>query len=523
MVRARPSLRGRDRHEVTLRLVRALARQGDKTGAVALCRELLEDASVTPATLQAIAEIAHDEDDPILHRSALELLVRAGSGDAKRRALERLGDFQFAQLRDPRAAAESWRPAAQMCEGSPAEQAHAQALYERVLEALPDDRDSAQRLAGLYRQSNDWTKLPAVLRVLIRTDLAEEGPARLLLELEKSAIDAGAAEEFVSLLDEVLARSRPDAKERARALKRARARALSSDPSRQDQASLVYRELVESLALEEDVRDFESFIESRASAQERHLDRRWLYGWRAGREARPIKVLVDWGRAEDEFGEADAAIAVYERLAEIDPGRREALEALCRLRLHAGDFEGGLAALRLLRDSASETERRVILRMARLLLEEMGRPAEAALALAPLFSVVPPIAAVHQMMQRTLADASARGPIVERLEELADEADPSTRLRVYEFLVKACAETAAMGGRAPAVVSARRRAHRGPRRGPASGRRRGDRDPGRDDLWQAAETVAREVGQGRSSRGRTTARSSKAPWTPCSPRRWCSA
>ena len=433
---------------------------------------------------------------PILHRSALELLVRAGSGDAKRRALERLGDFQFAQLRDPRAAAESWRPAAQMCEASPAEQGHAQSLYERVLEALPDDRDAAQRLAGLYRQSNDWTKLPAVLRVLIRTDLAEEGPARLLLELEKSAIEAGAADEYVSLLDEVLARSRPDAKERARALKRARARALCSDPSRQDQASLVYRELVESLALEEDIRDFESFIEARASAQERHMDRRWLYGWRAGREARPIKVLVDWGRAEDEFGEADAAIAVYQRLAELDPGRREALEALCRLRLHAGDFEGGLSALRSLRDAANETDRRgVILRMARLLLEEMGRPAEAALALAPLFGVVPPIAAVHQMMQRTLADDAARGPIVERLEELASDADPGTRLRVYEFLVKAHAETAAMEGarlrwiqRVVELTEDRTEALRAAVEGAIE-------LPGAIALWEAAETVAREVGQ----------------------------
>lgn len=496
IVRARPSLRGRDRHDVTLRVARASARQGDRPAAIALCRELLDDPSVTAPTLQGVAEIAHDEDDPILHRSALELLVRTASGDAKRRALERLGDFQFAQLRDPRAAAESWRPAAQMCEGSPAEQAHAQALYERVLEALPDDREAAQRLTALYRQSNDWTKLPAVLRVLIRTDPAGEGPAQLLLELEKGAIEAGAADDYVALLDHVLARSRPESKESARALKRARARVLGAAPSRQDEASLVYRELVEAMALDEDVRDFESFIESRASAQERHLDRRWLYGWRAGREARPVKVLLDWGRAEDEFGEAEAAIAVYQRLAEIDPGRKEALEALCRLRLHAGDFEGGLAALRLLRDTASETERRgVILRMARLLLEEMGRPAEAALALAPLFDVVPPIAAVQQMMQRTLADPAARAAIVERLEQLANEADPATRLRVYEFLVNARDETAAMGGarlrwlqRVVELTTDRAEALRAAVDGAIE-------VPDALSLWEAAEAVARELGQ----------------------------
>jgi golgin subfamily B member 1 len=494
--RARPSLRGRERHEVTLRLARALARQGDGGAALALCRELLEESGLSSSILQAVAEIAHEEDDAVVHRSALELLVRASSGEGKRRALERLGDLQFAPLRDPRAAAESWRSAAQMCDAAPAEQAHAQGLYERVLEALPEDHDAAQRLTALYRQSGDWAKLPGVLRVLVRTDLAEQGPTRLLLDLEKGAIDAGAADEYVALIDEVLARARPDAKESARTLKRARARVLGADPSRQDRASLVYRELIESMALEEDVRDFETFIESRGSAEERHRDRRWLYGWRAGREARPVKVLLDWGRVEDEIGEAQAAIAVYQRLVELDPGHREALEALCRLRLHAGDFEGGLAALRALRDKSSETERRaVILRMARLLLEEMGRPAEAALALAPLFGVVPPIAAVHQMMQRTLADPAARGPILARLEQLAEEADPGTRLRVYEFLVNARAETAGSGDarrrwtvQLVELTRDRADALRVAVEGAVE-------HPDAVALWDIAETVAREVGQ----------------------------
>ena len=196
---------------MTLRLVRALARQGDKTGAVALCRELLEEPSVTPSTLQAIAEIAHDEDDAILHRSALELLVRAGSGDAKRRALERLGDFQFTQLRDPRARPSRGGLRRRWARASPAEQAHAQTLYERVLEALPDDRDSAPAPGRASTDSRTTGRNSrAVLRVLVRTDLAEEGPARLLLELEKGAIDAGAAEEYVALIDEVLARGRPE-------------------------------------------------------------------------------------------------------------------------------------------------------------------------------------------------------------------------------------------------------------------------------------------------------------------------
>ena len=98
------------------------------------------------------------------------------------------------------------------------------------------------------------------------------------------------------------------------------------------------------------------------------------------------------------------------------------------MRLHAGDFEGGLAALRSLRDSASESERRgIILRMARLLNEEIGRPAEAAMALAPLFGAVPPIAAVHQMMQRTLADAAGRGADCRSSRAVGGEAGNATR------------------------------------------------------------------------------------------------
>ena len=86
---------------------------------------------------------------------------------------------------------------------------------------------------------------------------------------------------------------------------------------------------------DEDLRDFEVFIESRASALERHRDRRWVYGWRADRDPKAAKVLSDWARAEDEFGETDTAIAVYSRLSEAEPGRRDALEARCRLKLHA--------------------------------------------------------------------------------------------------------------------------------------------------------------------------------------------
>src|SRR5262249_22192007 len=156
--------------------------------------------------------------------------------------LERLGDFHFAEMKDPAAAADAWKASARLSEGFPAEAAQAQALYERVLEARPDDREAASHLATIYVQANDWTKLPAVLRALVRTDGGID--PRRLLDLEKPAADAGAVEEYVGLVDDLLARSPDLAGEVVRALKRARARALSSDASRWEQAAAAHREIV---------------------------------------------------------------------------------------------------------------------------------------------------------------------------------------------------------------------------------------------------------------------------------------
>jgi tetratricopeptide (TPR) repeat protein len=262
--------------------------------------------------------------------------------------------------------------------------------------------------------------------VLIRTDPEKDGAIRLLLDLEKSAVEAGATDEFSSLVDEVLERidSEP---EKVRALKRSRAVVLSSDGSRQDQASRAYRELVALFALEDDIRAFEAFVEQKPSSQDRHRDRRWLYAWRAGRETHPVKLLLEWAKVEEDFGETAAAIAVYERLAEVDAGRKDALDAVCRLKLRAGDFEGGLAALRSLHDGCDEGERRpIVLRMARVLLDDLGRPAEAALALAPLVGAVPVLPAAHRLMQRALADGAERDQIIERLDQLANESPPPT-------------------------------------------------------------------------------------------------
>jgi tetratricopeptide (TPR) repeat protein len=204
--RAHASLVGDERHTMMVRTARALVRHGLAREALEQCRALLAEPSLLPKVVEEIAQIANDEDDQDLHRLALEHLTKLGDEKAQKRALERLGDFQFEHLGDRRAAAESWRPAARTYEGTPEEEAHAQVLYERVLEAVPEDRESAQRLVEIYARSHDWRKLPDVLRVVLRAggDLAH--PVKLLLRLEKSAIEAGEVGEFASLVQDAIQR-----------------------------------------------------------------------------------------------------------------------------------------------------------------------------------------------------------------------------------------------------------------------------------------------------------------------------
>jgi lipopolysaccharide biosynthesis regulator YciM len=492
--RGEVSFLGHERQAMRVRAARALARHGHGEKAREQCRALIAESVLEPAVVEEIAQIANDEDDQELHRLALELLSTLGDDRAKKRALERLGDFQFDKLGDRRAAAESWRPAARIYESVPEEEAHAQLLYERVLEAVPDDPEAAQRLVEFYARAEDWRKLPDVLRVALRVGGDASHAAELLLRLEKSAIQASEVGEFASLVQDVIGRLGQGPF--LHALKKAKARALGSDPAYEGEASSAYRDVIESSGSEEDVRAFEAFIESRPSAEERLRERRWLYERRVTHGARPEEVLLEWAKAEEELGEVDAAIALYVRLSEVAPGKREGLEALCRLQLHSGDFEGGLLALQRLRQEGTEMEQRaVMLSMARLLLEDLGRPAEAALALAPLLDVVPPIAVVHQMMARTLAEPSTRTQIVERLEQLASQQDDAVARRVFQFLVQARDETAGMPAR-PGWFQRIVELSRGDREGALRSALSGVAEfPDAAELWQSAERIALELQQ----------------------------
>ncbi|MGH7435278.1 MAG: hypothetical protein ACRENE_06360, partial [Polyangiaceae bacterium] len=248
---------------------------------------------------------------------------------------------------------------------------------------------------------------------------------------------------------------------------------------------------------EADVRAFEAFLEAGPGAEERHHERRWLYERRVSKGPRAAETLLEWARAEEEMGERDAAVALYVRLSQLAPSQREGLEALCRLKLVAGDFEGGLAALRSLRDLGTPEERRAVaLQTARVLLEDLGRPAEAAIVLAPLLDVTPPLPAARQMMRKAMGDPAARAQVADSVDALAKGEDRAAARRVLELLIDARDETATVSDQrqrwferlvelsAPDAKAVLAAALRGAVEQPTA-----------DGLWAEAEKAARLSGQ----------------------------
>ena len=276
ILRAQEAMPDRSALVLTLQKTLEAARHRDSAVARELGRALLDEPLADAAALELVASAADDEDDRDTYRRALELLIERGDAVAKKNALERLGDFQFDKLGDRRAAAQSWKPAAILYEGNPDDQVHAQHLYERVLEALPEDDDARTRLVGLYADLDDWAKMPEVLGGLLRGEGDKERGAELLLTLEASAKKAGAVDEFVALAEEALLAVGQEAPRLAEELKRAKARALASDPARPERACFAYRELIERVGAETDVRSFLSFVESLPSAEDRQRERRWI-------------------------------------------------------------------------------------------------------------------------------------------------------------------------------------------------------------------------------------------------------
>jgi tetratricopeptide (TPR) repeat protein len=414
----------------------------------------LHDARpIDTAILEKVAEIAKGQDDTALQRRVLERLVVCEDPTARKTAREILGEL-FEREGNRRAAVESWRVAAQLWEKAQGEQEHARSLYERVLETAPDDGEAAQRLLLLYAHCEDWGKVPELMGVVLRTD-CDRG-SELLFKLAPRAVAAGARDALVSMIDEAVAWLRPSSTW-VPDLQRARARALAAQPPRYADACEAFRALLDATGGGDDLLEYESLVSSIPDADRRRGERRWLYQWRASREAQPTAVLLAWAQEEEGRGDLEAALAVYPRLAPT---------------------------------VATDDGAPVALRMA-LLHERRGRPGEAMAALGPLFALTPPCEASYDMARRLLVHPAA----AEQLERIAGESGDVAADRLFGLLVDARTETASM----PAarrrwlrrMIELPTRATTGHLAAIAQG---AIEFPDDIVLWQEAERVARELG-----------------------------
>jgi tetratricopeptide (TPR) repeat protein len=378
-------------------------------------------------------------DDENLRR-VLERRVSVAPDAAKHaEALERLGNFYLEQLGDSAAAAEAWRTGARVCHDLPNELQRAQRLFERVLDAFPQDQEAAERLVELYAAAGLWSKVPEVYAVCVRASGNEAERVGVLLALAPRAAQAGAADEFMALADEALWRLGPKSPGLGRKLIAAKAQVLAADDRRQRDAGQMFRNLVDSYAEQEDISAYERFIDETADEEERRASLRWLYQWRAAHAPDPFPILFEWAEVEEKrLAAVGGAISVYERIIQRQPGNKAALEALARLCLRDGRVDEALAALETLREHAAPSEQsKLDLRMARLVIDGLERPAEALRYVARALETGGINDEILELTRRALSDPDARTRAAELLERASAATERSEAIRIMGLLLDA--------------------------------------------------------------------------------------
>src|SRR5690606_7450348 len=220
----------------------------------------------------------------------------------------------------------------------------------------------------------------------------------------------------------------------------AKARALSTDPARHDEAAAHYRQLIESAGDEPGpaLDAFEQFLKHAANHESTREHHRWLFEFRIERAEDPLPLLMDWAKAEEVlFKDLEQSAKLYERVVQKDPERTDALTELARLRALSGDAEGALASLEALRDrSQGEARERAQLGIAKLLLDPLGRPKQALAAAAETIERAPARPEALELSRRALGFVESRAQAARYLEAAANAfQDPAERARVLETLL----------------------------------------------------------------------------------------
>lgn len=475
--------------------------RGNRDGALTHYETLVASGLLDDARLAAIEELAVEAEASALLRSVLEQRVALASDvDTRADLLERLGSVLATGLEDPEAAVDTWLRAAHLSETEAHDEARARGLYEAILRVDPQHREAAARLFGLYAAAREWAKLPAVFASIVAAATREEDLVSRLAGLEAQALAGGGRREFVELVDMALRFPGLGAAQEQQ-LCLVKARVLATEPERVDEVAAIHRQVIEAglEAAPAAAESFARYLSLVPATPARVEDRRWLFEWRAARATDPISVLLPWAAAEEQqHGDPERAIAIYEQVLDREPGRVDALGELARLQAERGDAEAAVASLRALRAESSGDDLVALdARIASLLAEHLDRPEEALEVARGVLEVAPSEAGALDVVRRLLdvpALAARAAGVLEQVAEVAE--DPEARAKVLESLLS-------LAGGGVELAAARRRWFErlldSREEDPAAALEialRGAREfPEAERLWTAAERLARRLNQ----------------------------
>jgi tetratricopeptide (TPR) repeat protein len=485
-----PNSEGAARIELLTEMAKLAAERLDRgADAILHYKAILEIDPSTSGVLDALEKQAERDKDFATVAEVLERRVDVASDDtAKLNALQKLGTVYAEKLKDPVAAARTWRRVLALQPG------HARALrvlreayvasgdwdgleelyasqsdweglveflssaadkspeasvkldisfraariyeeqlgaperavrsYERVLSVAPTDARAAAALVPIYEKEEKWARLPALYEILLGATDENEKRVSMLRKLAavtggpladknkalgyaRRAYELDASEDGLSLLEAwsraanswapfveaVEARLKRDEEidaSQRRMLKLRLAEVYARELGKVDEASATYRELVQADPTDEEtIREFDGLLR----ANEKKDDLRWLFQLRADQvegEAR-AEILEEWATLEEEvFNDQAQAIALLRKVVEVTPARGNALRALSRLLIAAGEAAAAAEVVARHRDVSDGDQRaRCEVELATLYLEKLERYVDAFDASVRALEIVP--------------------------------------------------------------------------------------------------------------------------------------
>lgn len=368
--RALSYLRGERRTTALLALAREYEESGEGALALASYRELLDGDDLPLDVLPRVSALAESIGDSSTLAAVLERAVARVSDDALQAELfEKLGEVRAQMMGEPTFAVAAFRRAAALLGSVPGAEGSLRRLYSKILNASPRDVEAARYLLDQAVQAGEWAHVPALFSILLRND-PSGAPLAALAGLEERAVSARAIDELVAMIDDVLGwQALPD--HRARELLTAKARVLSSHPTRHAEALRTFRDVLDRYGADASVEEITRLVESASPSEA--ADVRWLYEYRARHAAAPVPVLLEWAKVEEEkFSDPAAAVRILEEVLRENLPLEDRLDAEARLSSllveRLGELQRGLALTRsILERTPGHVE---ALRVARLLLRQ---------------------------------------------------------------------------------------------------------------------------------------------------------